>query len=173
MTAAKQRAPWIIILLFLSMVSGGLISVFESTLASVVSLAAFIPLIMAAAGNVGTQSLAVSLRNMGDEDEDDKDMNVTLLNEAKTGVLLGAVSGIVVFGIVMVLYQDWVLSLIVGLSIFLSIIISAVVGTLIPDVIRKLNFDPAVASGPFITTINDTLGLLIYFAIATTLISLM
>lgn len=173
MTAAKQRAPWIIILLFLSMVSGGLISVFESTLASVVSLAAFIPLIMAAAGNVGTQSLAVSLRNMADEDEDDKDMNVTLLNEAKTGVLLGAVSGIVVFGIVMVLYQDWVLSLIVGLSIFLSIIISAVVGTLIPDVIRKLNFDPAVASGPFITTINDTLGLLIYFAIATTLINLM
>lgn len=172
-TAAKQRAPWIIILLFLSMVSGGLISVFESTLASVVSLAAFIPLIMAAAGNVGTQSLAVSLRNMADEDEDSKDMKETLLNEAKTGVLLGAVSGIVVFGIVMVLYQDWVLSLIVGLSIFLSIIISAVVGTLIPDVIRKLNFDPAVASGPFITTINDTLGLLIYFAIATTLINLM
>ena len=175
MTAAKQRAPWIIILLFLSMVSGGLISVFESTLASVVSLAAFIPLIMAAAGNVGTQSLAVSLRNMADEDddEDDKDMKETLLNEAKTGVLLGAVSGIVTFGIVMVLYQDWVLSLIVGLSIFLSIIISAVVGTLIPDIIRKFNFDPAVASGPFITTINDTLGLLIYFAIATTLINLM
>ena len=169
--AAKQRAPWIIILLFLSMVSGGLISVFESTLASVVSLAAFIPLIMAAAGNVGTQSLAVSLRNMNDEDDADKDMKEILFNEAKTGVLLGFVSGIVVFGIVMVLYRDIVLSLIVGLSIFLSIIISAVVGTLIPDVIRKLNFDPAVASGPFITTINDTLGLLIYFAIATTLIS--
>ena len=73
----------------------------------------------------------------------------------------------------MVLYRDIVLSLIVGLAIFLSIIISAVVGTLIPDVIRKLNFDQAVASGPFITTINDTLGLLIYFAIATTLISFM
>ena len=146
---------------------------FETTLASVVSLAAFIPLIMAAAGNVGTQSLAVSLRNMTDEDEDDKDMKETLLNEAKTGVLLGAVSGLVVFVIVMVLYRGWVLSMIVGLSIFLSIIISAVVGTLIPDVIRKLNFDPAVASGPFITTINDTLGLLIYLGIATTLINLM
>lgn len=170
-TAAKQRAPWIIILLFLSMLSGGLISVFESTLASVVSLAAFIPLIMAAAGNVGTQSLAVSLRNMNDEEEQDKDIKEILFNEAKTGVLLGAVSGVVVFGIVMVLYNDWVLSLIVGLSIFFSIIISSVIGTLIPDVIRKLNFDPAVASGPFITTINDTLGLLIYFIIASTLIN--
>lgn len=173
LTAAKQRAPWIIILLFLSMVSGGLISVFESTLASVVSLAAFIPLIMAAAGNVGTQSLAVSLRNMSEEDDEDKDMKIILFNEAKTGVLLGGVSGVVVFGIVMVLYQDLVLSLIVGMSIFLSIIISAVIGTLIPDVIRKLNFDPAVASGPFITTINDTLGLLIYFIIASALIAFM
>ena len=173
MSAAKQRAPWIIILLFLSMVSGGLISVFESTLASVVSLAAFIPLIMAAAGNVGTQSLAVSLRNMSEEDDEDKDMKIILFNEAKTGVLLGGVSGVVVFGIVMVLYQDLVLSLIVGMSIFLSIIISAVIGTLIPDVIRKLNFDPAVASGPFITTINDTLGLLIYFIIASALIAFM
>lgn len=171
--AAKQRAPWIIILLFLSMISGGLISVFESTLASVVSLAAFIPLIMAAAGNVGTQSLAVSLRNMNDEDDDETDLKEVLFNEAKTGVLLGGVSGIVVFGIVMVLYQDWVLSIIVGLSIFFSIIISAVIGTLIPDIIVKLKFDPAVASGPFITTINDTLGLLIYFIIASTLIHLL
>lgn len=171
--AAKQRAPWIIILLFLSMISGGLISVFESTLASVVSLAAFIPLIMAAAGNVGTQSLAVSLRNMNDEDDDETDLKEILFNEAKTGVLLGGVSGIVVFGIVMVLYQDWVLSVIVGISIFFSIIISAVIGTLIPDIIVKLKFDPAVASGPFITTINDTLGLLIYFIIASTLIHLL
>lgn len=171
--AAKQRAPWIIILLFLSMVSGGLISVFESTLASVVSLAAFIPLIMAAAGNVGTQSLAVSLRNMNDENNEDKEIKEILFNEAKTGILLGGVSGVVVFGIVMVLYQDAVLSLIVGISIFFSIIISAVIGTLIPDIIRKLNFDPAVASGPFITTINDTLGLLIYFAIASTLVNFM
>ena len=170
-TAAKQRVPWIIILLFLSMLSGGLISVFESTLASVVSLAAFIPLIMAAAGNVGTQSLAVSLRNM--DDEEDKNMKDLLLNEGKTGLLLGAVAGIVVFGIVMVLYRDVILSTIVGASIFFSITISAVIGTLIPDVISKLNFDPAVASGPFITTINDTLGLLIYFIIATSLINLM
>ena len=167
--AARQRAPWIVILLFLSMVSGGLISFFESTLASVVSLAAFIPLIMATAGNVGTQSLAVSLRNMMD-DEEDKNLSEILSNELKTGLILGAISSIVIFLIVIVLYRDFILALIVGVSILFSIAISAVIGTLIPDLIRKLNFDPAVASGPFITTINDTLGLLIYFLIATVLI---
>ena len=167
--AARQRAPWIVILLFLSMVSGGLISFFESTLASVVSLAAFIPLIMATAGNVGTQSLAVSLRNIMD-DEEDKNIGEVLWTELKTGLLLGGISSIVIFLIVLIMYRDFILAMIVAVSILFSIAISAVVGTLIPDLIRKLNFDPAVASGPFITTINDTLGLLIYFLIATVLI---
>lgn len=167
--AARQRAPWIVILLFLSMVSGGLISFFESTLASVVSLAAFIPLIMATAGNVGTQSLAVSLRNIMD-DEEDKNLGEVLSNELKTGLLLGGISSIVIFLIVLIMYRDFILVMIVAVSILFSIAISAVVGTLIPDLIRKLNFDPAVVSGPFITTINDTLGLLIYFLIATVLI---
>lgn len=174
LTAAKQRTPWIIILLFLSMITGGLISFFEDTLASVVSLAAFIPLIMGAAGNVGTQSLAVTLRNMGNDDADDsQSLRSILFREMQSGAIIGAVSGVVTFGIVSILYQDMVLAFIVGVSIFLSITVAAVVGTLIPDIIQKLNFDPAVASGPFITTINDTLGLLIYFAIATTLIGML
>ena len=133
------------------MVSGGLISFFESTLASIVSLAAFIPLIMATAGNVGTQSLAVSLRNMMD-DEEDKNLGEILSNELKTGLILGGISSIVIFLIVIVLYRNLVLALIVAFSILFSIAISAVIGTLIPDLIRKLSFDPAVASGPFITT---------------------
>lgn len=167
--AAKQRSPWIIILLFLSMITGGLISFFETTLSSVVSLAAFIPLIMGAAGNVGTQSLAVSIRSIDDDDER-VSLNKILLNEMKTGGLIGLAAGIVIFLLIAVLYRNFVLAFIVGISIFISITLAAVVGTLIPDIIKKLNFDPAVASGPFITTINDTLGLLIYFMIATTLL---
>lgn len=170
--AAKKRIPWIIILLFLSMITGGLISFFESTLASVVSLAAFIPLIMGAAGNVGTQSLAVSLRTIDDDDEK-PGISTVLLNEMKTGSLIGVASGVVIFALIAILYRDIVLAFIVGASIFLSITLAAVVGTFIPYIIKKLNFDPAVASGPFITTINDTLGLLIYFMIATTLIQLL
>lgn len=168
-SAAKKRIPWIVILLFLSMITGGLISFFEETLASVVSLAAFIPLIMGAAGNVGTQSLAVSLRTI-DNDDEQPGIRTVLQNEMKTGSLIGIVAGVVIFLLILVLNQDIALSFIVGLSIFLSITLAAVVGTFIPYIIKKMNFDPAVASGPFITTINDTLGLLIYFVIATALI---
>lgn len=166
--AAKKRIPWIIILLFLSMITGGLIGFFESTLASVVSLAAFIPLIMGAAGNVGTQSLAVSLRNMDDEEK--PGLSNVLRNEMITGGMIGIAAGIVIFSLVAFLYRDIILAFIVGISILISITLAAVVGTFIPYLINKLNFDPAVASGPFITTINDTLGLLIYFIIATSLI---
>lgn len=169
--AAKKRSPWIVILLFLSMITGGLINFFEGTLASVVSLAAFIPLIMGAAGNVGTQSLAVAVRNMNIDDEDSQDLAHVLKVEAKTGALIGSMAGVIIFFLVGILYRDFMLAFIVGISIFISITVAAVIGTLIPDIIQKMNFDPAVASGPFITTINDTLGLLIYFLIATSLLN--
>lgn len=169
--AAKKRSPWIVILLFLSMITGGLINFFEGTLASVVSLAAFIPLIMGAAGNVGTQSLAVAVRNMNIDDEDSQDLAHVLKVEAETGALIGSMAGVIIFFLVGILYRDFMLAFIVGVSIFISITVAAVIGTLIPDIIQKMNFDPAVASGPFITTINDTLGLLIYFLIATSLLN--
>lgn len=169
-TAAKKRSPWIIILLFLSMITGGLINFFEGTLSSVVSLAAFIPLIMGAAGNVGTQSLAVAVRNMNIDEDESEDLGSVLKIEAKTGALIGGAAGIIILLLVGILYRNFMLAFVVGVSIFLSITVAAVIGTLIPDVIKKINFDPAVASGPFITTINDTLGLLIYFMIATALL---
>lgn len=171
--AAKQRSPWIVLLLFLSMITGSLIGFFESTLASVVSLAAFIPLIMGAAGNVGTQSLAVSLRNMNNENKNSAKLSHVLFQEMQAGAFIGLIASVVIFGIVSVLYKNIVLAFIVGISVLLSITAAAVVGTVIPELIQKLNFDPAVASGPFISTINDTLGLLIYFATATTLLGLL
>ncbi len=171
--AAKQRSPWIVLLLFLSMITGSLIGFFESTLASVVSLAAFIPLIMGAAGNVGTQSLAVSLRNMNNENKNSVKISHVLFQEMQAGAFIGLIASVVIFGIVTVLYKNIVLAFIVGISVLLSIMAAAVVGTIIPELIQKLNFDPAVASGPFISTINDTLGLLIYFATATTLLGLL
>lgn len=168
--AAKQRSPWIILLLFLSLFTGGLINRFEETLAAVVSLAAFIPLIMDSAGNVGTQSLAVAIRNMDEEEGSFSVLFKTLRNEAKIGGIMGVFSSVFVFFLIGILYQDFVLGFVVGISILLSIIVSAVVGTLIPSLIRKLNFDPAVASGPFITTINDMTGLVIYLGVATLLL---
>ncbi len=170
MDAAKQRSPWIILLLFLSLFTGGLINRFEETLAAVVSLAAFIPLIMDSAGNVGTQSLAVAIRNMESDEKDSAKLLSTLKNEAKIGSIMGIFSSIAIFLLIGLLYQDFVLGFVVGVSILLSIVVSAVVGTLIPTLIKKLHFDPAVASGPFITTINDMTGLVIYLGVATLLL---
>ncbi|MEC6747818.1 magnesium transporter [Marinilactibacillus sp. XAAS-LB27] len=165
---AKARAPWIVILLFLGMITGSLISFFEETLQSVVLLAAFIPMIMDTAGNVGTQALAVAVRNLTIEDDQDKEsLFQTIKNELGAGVLIGILAAVVVSGIVFVLHGNGVLALIISASMLLTVSVSTVMGTVIPVIINKFKIDPAVASGPFITTINDSLGLFIYFSIAT------
>lgn len=168
---ARQRIPWIIILIFLSILVGSLISVFEETLESVVLLAAFIPMIMDTAGNVGTQSLAVAVRNINTDSGKRTGMVQTIKNEFGAGLLMGLVSSAVMLVIVMVLYQNFVLALIIAVSLLLTISMSTVVGAVIPAIANQLNVDPAIASGPFITTINDAIGLLIYFSIATALIN--
>ncbi|WP_368646029.1 magnesium transporter [Alkalibacterium putridalgicola] len=168
---AKSRIPWIIILLFLGTITGSLIGVFEETLESVVLLAAFIPMIMDTAGNVGTQSLAVAVRNLTIDDEKDKDGFLqTVKNELGAGMIMGIVASIVLVGMISVIYGNVVLAIIISVSMFITISISTVIGTVIPSIITKFKIDPAVASGPFITTINDSLGLMIYFTIATMLI---
>ncbi|GMA47812.1 magnesium transporter [Tetragenococcus muriaticus] len=167
---AKQRAPWIVILIFLGMLTGSLISFFEETLESVVLLAAFIPMIMDTAGNVGTQSLAVSVRNLTVEKEDKLSFWRTLRRELGAGILIGLAAAVVLFLVAILFYQNAVLAFIVSVSVLITISFSTVVGAIIPAIAVKLKVDPAVASGPFITTTNDALGLMIYFTIATSLL---
>ncbi|MCF1684143.1 magnesium transporter [Tetragenococcus halophilus] len=167
---AKERAPWIVILIFLGMLNGGLISSFEETLESVVLLAAFIPVMMDTAGNVGTQSLAVSVRNLNVEKDEKQSLWKTIRKEFGAGILIGIAAAIVIFLVIAIFYQNVTLAFIVGISLWFTISFSTVVGAVIPAIADKLHVDPAVASGPFITTINDALGLMLYFSIATSLI---
>lgn len=169
---ARARSPWIIILLFLGMLSASLISSFEETLSQVVVLAAFIPIIMDSAGNVGTQSLAVAVRNLVLKDEAEH-IGRTVWREFLVGVVIGVLSGVVLALVVLLVYQNAVLALILGTTIFLTLSLSTVSGTVVPIIIDKLKFDSAIASGPFITTINDILGLFIYFSIASFLLHLL
>lgn len=169
---ARTRSPWIIMLLFLGMLSASLISSFEETLSQVVVLAAFIPIIMDSAGNVGTQSLAVAVRRLVLEEERER-IGRTVWREFLVGVVIGAMAGIVLALVVLLFYQNTVLALILGVTIFLTLSLSTVSGSVIPIIIHKLKIDPAIASGPFITTINDILGLFIYFSIATFLLHLL
>lgn len=169
---ARARSPWIIILLFMGMLSASLISSFEETLSQVVVLAAFIPIIMDAAGNVGTQSLAVAVRGLVLEEKEER-IGRTVWREFLVGVVIGTMAALVLAVVVLVFYRNAILALVLGTTIFSTLSLCTVSGTVVPIVIEKLKFDPAIASGPFITTINDILGLFIYFSIASLLLHLL
>ncbi len=129
------------------------------------------PLIMGTAGNTGTQSLAVAVRGLATGAIDKIGVWSIVKRELSTGVLLGIICMFVLMGIISLFYNgDWVLAFIVGISIFFALSLAALIGAIIPLIINKLNIDPAIASGPFITTLNDIFGLMIYFTVATILL---
>lgn len=170
--AAKKRSPWIIMLMFLGLITAGVIGEFEETLEKVIILSVFIPLIMDSAGNTGTQALAVVVRGLALGSEDGTSIGKMLKREFGTGILLGLFCAVTLLILIPFLYPEggFILAGIVGVSLFFTLSFSTMVGATVPLLIKKLKIDPAVASGPFITTINDIMGLIIYFSIATLLL---
>lgn len=173
LTAAKKRSPWIIALMFFGMITAGIIGYFEETLESVVLLAVFIPMIMDSAGNVGTQSLAVAVRGLALGTIEKGGFWRMISRELMAGLLMGVLCMVLITGLITILYGNWLLGVIVGVSLLCTLSVSTVVGSTVPLLINKLKLDPAIASGPFITTVNDILGLLIYFSIATSLMDVL
>ncbi|WLR53813.1 magnesium transporter [Mesobacillus subterraneus] len=171
LTAAKKRLPWLIILLFMGMFTASLIGRFEDTLDKVAILAVFIPLIAGMAGNTGTQALAVAVRGIATGDLEKESKWNIILREAGTGFITGAVCGILITFVVYFWKGELFLGALVGISIFITLIIATLAGSLVPLLMHRLKIDPAVASGPFITTINDIISILIYFGIATAFMS--
>lgn len=167
-TAAKKRAPWIVMLIFFGFLTGGVIGSFEEALEEMVILAVFIPLIMDSAGNAGTQSLAVVVRAIATDSFEKRSLLSSIRREFGTGLLLGAITGTVTLVVIPIVYGSFALSLIVASSLFITLSFSTITGAIVPIIITKLKLDPAIASGPFITTLNDILGLIVYFTIATT-----
>lgn len=172
LNAAKKRLPWLIILLFLGMVTSSLIGLFEATLDKVALLATFIPLISGTSGNSGTQALAVSIRGIATGDIGEQSKFRLVIGEITTGLIMGLVSGTIVVGIIFVWKQELIIGVLVGTAICCSIIVATLAGALIPLLMHKLGVDPAVASGPFITTLNDVTSIVIYLGLATTFISM-
>lgn len=167
LSAAKKRLPWLVILLFLGMLTANLIGQFEETLNKVAILAVFIPLIAGMAGNTGTQALAVAVRRIAMGDLEEGGNFKIIAREAGTGIINGAVCGVLVTGVVYFWQHDFFLGLLVGISILATLTVSTIAGAFVPLVMHRLKVDPAVASGPFITTINDIISIFIYFGMAT------
>ncbi|RKD22906.1 magnesium transporter [Ammoniphilus oxalaticus] len=168
--AAYRRLPWLILLLLIGLVSGSIIDGFSATIEKVIALTFFMPMIAGMTGNTGTQSLAVVVRGLVSKDLDFKESLKLILRELWVGIIIGIICAIMI-SIIAVVWKGKVIGLIVGSSLLLTLIIGTLAGTIIPLVLYKFNVDPAVASGPLITTLNDILSLLIYFGIATMFIS--
>jgi Mg2+ transporter (mgtE) len=170
-TAAKRRLTWLVLLLFIGIVSGSIIASFEETLEQVVALAFFMPMVAGMTGNTGTQSLAVVIRGLTKERVNTKQVLKLLYRELRVGIIIGLTCGALIFVIAYLWQGSAILGLVIGTSLLCTLIIGTLAGTIIPLVLNRLNVDPAVASGPLITTINDILSLLIYFGIATAFLS--
>lgn len=169
--AAYRRLPWLILLLFIGLISGSIIDRFSATLEQFVALAFFMPMIAGMTGNTGTQSLAVVVRGLVSNDLDSKQVIKLVFRELWVGIIIGVTCAIMIAIIAFVWQGSFTLGLVVGSSLLITLIIGTLAGTIIPLILYKFKVDPAVASGPLITTINDILSLLIYFGIATMFIS--
>src|SRR5690625_4518335 len=168
LSEAKKRLPWLIILLFLGMFTASLIGQFEDTLEQVAILAIFIPLIAGMAGNTGTQSLAIAVRGLATGDYAKQGKIRWILREIATGMITGSTTGLIIAIVIFIWQGNMILGILVGVSIFASLIVATLAGAFIPMLMHRLKIDPAVASGPFITTLNDIISILIYFGLATT-----
>ncbi|MFC7371706.1 magnesium transporter [Fictibacillus iocasae] len=166
LVASYRRLPWLILLLFIGIMSGSIISAFEGTIERVVALTYFMPMIAGMTGNTGTQSLAVVVRGLVSNDIDRPAIMRLISRELGVGVIIGATCGLLIAIVAFVWKGSFTLGLVVGSSLFLTLIIGTLAGTLIPLLLYRLKVDPAVASGPLITTINDIFSLLVYFGTA-------
>lgn len=175
--SAKKRLPWLLILSILGFLTSTIIANFDDTLNAIPTIALFMPMILGMAGNTGTQSLAVTVRGINNGEFKDRQSIIKhLIRELGTGLLNGVLIGIILFGVTYVFLtltsnpDAFKITLVVSLSILASLSVSTLAGALMPIIINSFKIDPAVASGPFVTMINDILALSVYFTLATILI---
>ncbi|ADL07620.1 magnesium transporter [Thermosediminibacter oceani] len=163
---ARRRLPWILVALFGEIVSGNVIKNFSEALQALVALSFFIPLLMDMGGDVGTQSAAIVVRGLATGEIEPWDIWKNLLREIRVGVVLGIINGAIVGSIAYIWQGMPALGLVVGISMVLNLTIAAFLGTFMPLMWNKLGRDPAVTSGPFVTTLLDIIGLFVYFSTA-------
>jgi len=165
-TAIRLRLPWLIITLFGGILAGGVIGIFEETLASVLVLALFIPVIMDMGGDVGIQTSTIVIRGLATGDINKKNVWGSLTREIVIGVSMGVICGIVV-GVAGEIWKGVpLLGVAVGGAMIATMTVASFLGAFLPILFDRIGQDPAVVSGPLITTIKDVTGLLIYFGIA-------
>ena len=170
-----KRLPWLCALFGMGLIVSGVVGIFESVVASLSLIVSFQSLILGMAGNVGTQSLAVTIRALLDENLTPKQKAYLVFKEARVGASIGLMLGLFSFGLIgaylyylkgIALTLSFTVSFCTAAALFISMLLSSISGTSIPMLFKKLKIDPAVASGPFITTLNDLVAVVTYYGLA-------
>ena len=171
----KKRLPWLAALLVLGIGVSAVVGIFESVVKEIAIIVCFQSLVLDMAGNVGTQSLAVTIRVLMDEEVSAKDKLRLILKEMRVGFFNGLLLGLASFvfiGLYIFIFKKYpalfsfAVSACVGIALLVAMLVSSFVGTTVPIIFDKLHIDPAVASGPFITTINDLIAVISYYGLA-------
>lgn len=172
MKISRARLPWLIAGLLGGILAAAVINQFESSLERVLALAFFFPVIMAMGGNTGTQAATVAVRGMATGDISLVNIGKRLWVEMKVAFVNGIICGILLGVIVGFWISDYRMGSVVAIALIIIILNSGFIGAAVPLVLKRLNIDPAIATGPFVTTLNDILSLLIYLGLVTVFLSL-
>lgn len=165
---ARMRLPWLLITLLGEMVSGLVIGLFQGKVHDFLVLVTFMPIIMAMGGNVGSQSATIIIRGIALGKIEKRQLLSVLLKEMRVGLLMGLVSGILISIIIPLTHAEVspYVGLIVGVALFAAMTFASFTGAFVPATLIRFNFDPAVASSPLLSMLNDITGLTIYFTVA-------
>jgi magnesium transporter len=163
----RKRIIWLLVLFFASFMTVSIQEHFDETLARFTILAAFVPILIGTGGNVGSQTVSTIIRAMAVDEVHPRHILRVVGKEALTGVALGIVMGALMYGRAMITNDGTTsIALVIGLTVLALTTWAATVGAVLPIVLSKLRVDPAVVSAPFISSLVDSTGLLIYFTLA-------
>jgi magnesium transporter len=162
----RARLPWLIIGMFGGLLGAQFIGVFEEDILLVPAMAFFIPLITATGGNVGIQSSSIVLQSLASKSVFDDSFLKRIAKVLVVAILNGIVIAGIVMGMNLILGQEIKLAIVVSIALFTVVLLASFMGTVTPIVLDKIGINPALAAGPFITTANDLIGLLVYFSVA-------
>ena len=163
---SRARLPWLIIGMAGGLIGARFIGLFEADIMLVPAMAFFIPLITATGGNVGIQSSSLVLQSLASSSVFEDSMAKRLLKVITVALINGLALGVLVLGFNLILGEPVRLSVVVAIALFSVVLLASLMGTITPLVLDKFGINPALASGPFITTANDLLGLTVYFGVA-------
>jgi len=164
-TKTKRRFNWLLLNLFTAFLATYCISLFGATIEQMVVLAFLMPIVASMGGNAGMQTLAVTIRSLATKDLTKNNFTKNIIKEFNIGILNGVIFAIISSLIVQIWFDDYLLSMIISISMILTMIVAGLFGILIPVTLKKLNIDPAISSSVFVTTITDVIGFVSFLGV--------